>query len=101
MVGPGTGLAPYRGFLQERLWQKKQGKEIGKMDLFFGCRHPEHDYIYKAELDEYVQLGLLSELHVAFSRSQPQKIYVQNKIWDNRQRIWELVQEGAHIYVCG
>ena len=51
MLGPGTGLAPFRGFLHERLWQKKQGKDIGEMHLYFGCRHPEHDHIYKEEIE--------------------------------------------------
>jgi NADPH-ferrihemoprotein reductase len=51
MIGPGTGFAPFRGFLNERLWHKQQGKEIAEMDLYFGCRHPEHDHIYKEDME--------------------------------------------------
>uniref|UniRef100_A0A914H0M9 NADPH--hemoprotein reductase n=1 Tax=Globodera rostochiensis TaxID=31243 RepID=A0A914H0M9_GLORO len=101
MIGPGTGLAPFRGFLHERMWHKKQGKEVGEMHLFFGCRHPEHDHIYKDEMEEFVQIGLLTQHHVAYSRFQSEKVYVQHKLWENRQRMWELVQEGAAVYVCG
>uniref|UniRef100_A0A183C8J4 NADPH--cytochrome P450 reductase n=1 Tax=Globodera pallida TaxID=36090 RepID=A0A183C8J4_GLOPA len=101
MIGPGTGLAPFRGFLHERVWHKKQGKEVGEMHLFFGCRHPEHDHIYKDEMEEFEQIGLLTQHHVAYSRFQSEKVYVQHKLWENRQRIWELVQEGAAVYVCG
>lgn len=101
MIGPGTGFAPFRGFLQERLWHKKQGKEIGLMVLYFGCRHPEHDFIYKDEMEEYVETGVLTELNLAFSRVQNSKVYVQHKIWENRENLWELIQKGANLYVCG
>ncbi|KAF7639539.1 NADPH--cytochrome P450 reductase [Meloidogyne graminicola] len=101
MIGPGTGFAPFRGFLHERLWQKKQGKEIGEMHLYFGCRHSEHDHIYKEEMEEFVKLGVLTELNVAYSRQQTEKVYVQHKLWDNRERIWSLIKEGAAVYVCG
>lgn len=100
MIGPGTGFAPFRGFLQERLFHKKQGKELGSMVLYFGCRHPDHDFIYEEELKDYEkEIGL--ELHVAFSRQQSEKVYVQNKLWDNRHNTWDLIQKGANIYVCG
>ncbi|KAH7695092.1 FAD binding domain containing protein [Aphelenchoides avenae] len=101
MIGPGTGLAPFRGFLQERLWHKQQGKEMADMLLFFGCRHPEHDYIYKDELEQYTHEGPLTLNHVAFSRTQNEKVYVQHKVWDERERLWSLIQAGANIYVCG
>jgi len=101
MVGPGTGFAPYRGFLQQLQWKKNQEKEVGETILFFGCRHPKHDEIYKEELEEFVKEGVLTELHVAFSRLQPQKVYVQDKIWENRERIWGLIEKNAYIYVCG
>lgn len=77
------------------------GKELGEIWLFFGCRHPEHDYIYKDELEKYVHEGVLTELHIAFSRLHTQKIYVQDKMEENRERLWRLVHKGANIYVCG
>lgn len=70
------------------------------MVLYFGCRHPDHDFIYEDELKDYEkEIGL--ELHVAFSRQQSEKVYVQNKLWDNRHNTWDLIQKGANIYVCG
>ena len=101
MIGPGTGFAPFRGFLQERNWQKQQGKEVGPVALFYGCRHPEHDYIYKDELKEYTKSGLITELHLAFSRFLDEKVYVQHKLWEARENVWEMIQNGANIYVCG
>jgi len=102
MIGPGTGLAPFRGFLQERSSQKQQGKEIGEIDLYFGCRNPEHDYIYASELEIYKEDKVLSELNVAFSRlNGNKKVYVQNLLWDNREHVWQMIESGAHIYVCG
>jgi len=101
MVGPGTGFAPFRGFLQERLWHKKQGKDTGPMVLYFGCRHHAHDFIYEEEMKEYVESGVLTELNVAFSRVHADKVYVQHKIWENREQLWELIHNGANIYVCG
>ncbi|CAG9535885.1 unnamed protein product [Cercopithifilaria johnstoni] len=101
MIGPGTGFAPFRGFLQERSWQKKQGQDIGPMILYYGCRHPEHDYIYEEELKKFIQDGVLSELHTAFSRVTEKKIYVQDQIWKNREAVWRAVEDGANICVCG
>ncbi|VDP14059.1 unnamed protein product [Onchocerca flexuosa] len=101
MIGPGTGFAPFRGFLQERNWQKKQGQDIGPMALYYGCRHPEHDYIYEDELKKFIQDGVLSELHTAFSRITAKKIYVQDEIWKNRETVWRAIENGAIICVCG
>jgi len=103
MIGPGTGFAPFRGFIQERCWHKQQGKEIGDMVLYFGCRHPDHDYIYGDELQKYKEDGVLSELHVAFSRRPGQeKVYVQDLLWQNADSVWKAIDSnGAHIYVCG
>ncbi|EFO27526.2 FAD binding domain-containing protein [Loa loa] len=101
MIGPGTGFAPFRGFLQERSFQKKQGQGIGPMILYYGCRHPEQDYIYEEELKKFIEDGVLSELHTAFSRVTAKKIYVQDEIWKSREAIWRAVEDGANIFICG
>ncbi len=73
MIGPGTGLAPFRGFIQERAWQKEQGKPVGETHLYFGCRNKEVDFIYREELEKYTADGVLT-LHTAFSRDQEHKV---------------------------
>ena len=100
MIGPGTGLAPFRGFIQERDWQKKQGKLVGETHLYFGCRNKDTDYLYREELEKYQNEGVIS-LHTAFSRDQPNKVYVTHRLKENSSEIWRLINEGAHIYVCG
>lgn len=101
MIGPGTGLAPFKGFLDERKWLKSKGKEVGKNILFTGFRTSAADYIYEKELLEYQADGTLDELHVAFSRDGPKKVYVQHLLQQNRNSIWKLIEEGAYIYICG
>src|SRR6202035_2689662 len=100
MIGPGTGLAPFRGFLQERAAQKAKGAALGPAMLFFGCRHPERDYLYADELKGFAADGI-TELHTAFSRGEGPKTYVQNLIAAEKDRVWELIEQGAIIYVCG
>lgn len=101
MVGPGTGVAPFRGFVQERAALKAQGQEIGTSLLFFGCRHPEQDVLYKDEFTALEEQGI-TELITAFSRYEGhQKMYVQDQILNNKDRVWDLIQQGAAIYVCG
>lgn len=100
MVGPGTGLAPFRGFLQERSTQKAQGTTLAPAMLFFGCRHPEQDYLYKSELAGFASEGVV-ELHMAFSRAETQKNYVQDLLAVHKDRVWQLIEQGAHFYVCG
>jgi cytochrome P450/NADPH-cytochrome P450 reductase len=101
MVGPGTGLAPFRGFLQERAVQRARGEKVGATLLFFGCRHPEQDFIYEDELKTSVADGI-AELYPAFSRlaGQPKR-YVQDLLREQKERVWEIIQQGATLYVCG
>jgi cytochrome P450/NADPH-cytochrome P450 reductase len=100
MIGPGTGLAPFRGFLQERAAQKARGATLGPAMLFFGCRHPEQDYLYAEELKAFAADNI-TELHTAFSRGDGPKTYVQSRIAAEKDRIWALIEAGAIIYVCG
>ncbi len=96
MVGPGTGIAPFRGFLQERTIRGSSGKHW----LFFGERHRLHDFFY----EEYWN-GLIQEeklvLDLAFSRDQESKVYVQHRLYEKGAEIWEWLEQGAHFYVCG
>jgi len=100
MIGPGTGLAPFRGFLRERAALKSQGKPLGEAILFFGCRHRQQDYIYAKELEAYANQGLM-ELFVACSRMDAKKMYVQDLIREHWRAVWKLLDAGAKIYVCG
>jgi len=101
MIGPGTGLAPFRGFIQERAWQKEQGKPVGETHLYFGCRNKDKDFIYREELEKFVDDGVLT-LHTAFSRDQEKKIYVSDRMREHMEKLWFLIgQKGAHVYVCG
>ncbi|MEM7060531.1 MAG: cytochrome P450 [Pseudomonadota bacterium] len=100
MIGPGTGIAPFRGFLRERSHQKSDGIELGPAMLFFGCRHPDQDYLYREELEAFAAAGLI-DFHTAFSRQGDRKVYVQDLIREQRDAVWSLLDKGAHVFVCG
>jgi cytochrome P450/NADPH-cytochrome P450 reductase len=100
MIGPGTGLAPFRGFLEERRALHARGVALGRALLFFGCRHPNEDFLYRAELEEAAARGLV-ELHVAFSREGPAKRYVQHALAECAGDVLDLIESGATVYVCG
>jgi sulfite reductase (NADPH) flavoprotein alpha-component len=97
MIGPGTGIAPFRGFLHER---RARG-DTGRNWLFFGERHADTDFYYRDELDEMRASGLLTRLDVAFSRDQGDKVYVQDRMREQGAQLWTWLQDGAHLYVCG
>ncbi|WP_038931483.1 bifunctional cytochrome P450/NADPH--P450 reductase [Bradyrhizobium japonicum] len=100
MIGPGTGLAPFRGFLQERAARKAKGAALGPAMLFFGCRHPDQDFLYAEELKGLAASGI-TELFTAFSRADGPKTYVQHMLAAQKDRVWPLIEQGAIIYVCG
>ncbi|KAF8998906.1 cytochrome P450 oxidoreductase OrdA-like protein [Hymenopellis radicata] len=104
MFCAGSGIAPMRGFMQERAMQKISGREVGKMLLFFGCRDPEVDYLYgEVELKEWIDLGIL-DVRPAFSRKLEASHgckYVQDRIWAERLEIMEAYEKGAKFFTCG
>ena len=97
MVGPGTGVAPFRAFVQERRAVKAEGRSW----LFFGDRQFTHDFLYQLDWQEALKDGALTRMDVAFSRDTPKKIYVQDKMWEKRRDLIEWLDGGAVFYVCG
>jgi sulfite reductase (NADPH) flavoprotein alpha-component len=96
MVGPGTGLAPFRAFVQERRVQGASGRNW----LFFGEQRRASDFFYESELTGYVDDGLL-RLDVAFSRDQSEKVYVQHRMREQARDLWAWLEDGAEVFVCG
>ncbi|EON98957.1 putative nadph-cytochrome p450 reductase protein [Phaeoacremonium minimum UCRPA7] len=102
MIGPGTGVAPFRGFVQERAKQAADGENIGFTLLFFGCRKKKEDFIYADEWEEYKKaMGDKFEMVTAFSRDGPKKVYVQHLLKARGKEINELLEKKAYFYVCG
>eukprot|EP01134_Creolimax_fragrantissima_P004553 CFRG4553T1 len=102
MSGLGTGMAPFRAFIQERAMAKMAGEEVGPMILYFGSRSRGQEYLYGEELEAYHADGLLSGLRLAFSRDQPHKIYIQHKMMEDKEYLNEYLNNGdGHFYLCG
>jgi len=109
LIGPGAGIAPFIGFLRDRKRRKEAGEVLGKCLLFFGNRHRERDYLYRDELQNHLESGSLTELHVCFSRDSPETNpggakYVTDlmRLDNNQTHLSELItNQSAHIYVCG
>ena len=97
MIGPGTGIAPFRAFLQERAANEVDGDSW----LFFGAPNFTEDFLYQTELQDYFKKGQLKRLDLAFSRDQDYKIYVQDRLRERSEELWRWIERGAHIYVCG
>ncbi|MAB81686.1 MAG: reductase [Microbacterium sp.] len=97
MIGPGTGIAPFRGFLQER----RALGHAGRNWLFFGERDSATDFYYRDELESWQRDGLLTKLSLAFSREQRQKVYVQDRLREQGSHVWSWLEDGGHVYVCG
>jgi sulfite reductase (NADPH) flavoprotein alpha-component len=97
MVGPGTGVAPFRAFVQER----RAVAASGRSWLFFGDRQFTHDFLYQLDWQEALKDGALTRMDVAFSRDRPEKVYVQDKIWEKRVDLIAWLDNGASFYVCG
>lgn len=102
MIGPGTGVAPFRGFLQSRRAVIKAGTAPSAPAwLFFGCRRSDEDYLYKEELEEFVSDGTLTKLEVAFSREQERKVYVQHMMRKHGKALFDMIEDDGYVFVCG
>ncbi|HJM45183.1 MAG TPA: hypothetical protein QF644_04465 [Candidatus Poseidoniaceae archaeon] len=97
MVGPGTGIAPFRAFIEQREFDKSTGKNW----LFFGDQHEATEYYYKSQIKSWLDTGVLHRFTTAWSRDQAEKIYVQNRMLEHGEEIWEWINGGAYFYVCG
>ncbi|MBN8488946.1 MAG: reductase, partial [Burkholderiales bacterium] len=97
MIGPGTGIAPFRGYLHERRARGARGRNW----LFFGEQHAASDFYYRDELEAMQRDGLLTHLSLAFSRDQADKVYVQHRLREHGAELWSWLQDGASLYVCG
>ncbi|ODV92675.1 hypothetical protein CANCADRAFT_11548, partial [Tortispora caseinolytica NRRL Y-17796] len=102
MSGLGTGLAPFKAFLEEKQWQKDQGHDVGEVYLYLGSRHRRQEYLYGEEWEGYLADGLLTHLGAAFSRDQAEKIYIQDRMRQSMDELVDLIGEkGGYFYLCG
>lgn len=102
MSGLGTGLAPFKAFIEEKIWQQQQGMEIGDIYLYMGSRHKKEEYLYGELWEAYMSAGVLTHIGAAFSRDQPQKIYIQDKIRENIEELTDaIVTKNGSFYLCG
>lgn len=97
MIGPGTGIAPFRSFIAER----DAAGASGKNWLFFGEQHFVSDFLYQGEIQSWFETGVLTKVNTAFSRDQPEKIYVQHKMWQHGKELFEWIHTGGYVFVCG
>lgn len=97
MVGPGTGIAPFRAFVEERVALDAKGKNW----LFFGDQHHSTDFLYQTEWQDYVKTGVINKIDLAFSRDTDEKVYVQHRMAQNSKELYQWLEEGAYFYVCG
>lgn len=100
LIGPGTGIAPFRGFIEERAAQRAAGQAVAPVQLYFGCRHPSHDWLYGDEIAAWAGQGV-AEVHVAYSVVPEAPRYVQDLLWQRRDAVWAQIEAGATVYVCG
>lgn len=97
LIGPGTGIAPLRSFL----WERDAVGAEGKNWLFFGDRSFEKDFLYQSEIQDFLKTGVLTDLDLAFSRDQKEKIYVQHRLLENSSKVYQWLRDGAYLYICG
>jgi cytochrome P450/NADPH-cytochrome P450 reductase len=95
------GIAPFMGFIQERASQAKENANLGPAYLFFGCRHPDHDYLYRKQLEQWDKEGVI-HLRPVFSRYESKDCkYVQHKLWECRDEVYDQLKDNAKVYLCG
>ncbi|TXI84116.1 MAG: cytochrome P450 [Cupriavidus sp.] len=100
LIGPGTGVAPFRGFIEERAAQQAAGTAVATSQLYYGCRHPRHDWLYRDDFEQWARDGVV-EIHAAHSVVDGAPRYVQDLLWARRTDVWARLQAGATVYVCG
>src|SRR5262249_33585750 len=101
MISAGTGLAPFRGFIQERALRNQRGEPAGPALLFYGCDHPDVDFLYRDALTQWERDGIVTLLPVYFRKPEGEVTFVQHRVWQERDRIRDLYLQGATFFLCG